>query len=252
MIHLKTPREIERIRASCQIVIECLRIARDMVKPGLRTGELDKAIEKHIRLRGAKPAFKGYRGYPASTCISVDSVVVHGIPSEKMILQEGQIVGVDVGVYKDGYYGDAAITLAVGTIDTRKQKLMDVTRESLYKGIEQALQGNRLYDISAAVQRHVESNGFSVVRALVGHGIGQALHEEPQLPNYGSPGTGPRLKKGMTLCIEPMVNAGTYEVYTEDDQWTVRTEDHQPSAHYEHTIAITDGQPEILTQSELY
>lgn len=252
MIHLKTPKEIERIRICCQIVVECLRIAKDMVKPGLKTSELDRTIEKHIRSRGAKPAFKGYRGFPASACISVDSVVVHGIPKDNLILEEGQIVGIDIGVYKDKYYGDSAMTLPVGQIDKEKQRLMTVTLESLYRGIEKAVAGNRLHDISAAVQQHVESSGYSVVRDLVGHGIGQSLHEEPQLPNFGTPGTGVRLKKGMTLCIEPMVNAGTYKVFTEGDQWTVRTEDRKPSAHFEHSIAVCEGEADILTKSELF
>ena len=252
MIHLKTPKEIDRIRTCCQIVVECLRIAKEMVKPGVKTSDIDKAIEKHIKSKGAKPAFKGYRGFPASACISIDSVVVHGIPKDDLTLEKGQIVGIDIGVFKDKYYGDSAMTLPVGEIDEEKQRLMKVTLESLYQGISKASAGNRLHDISWAVQNHVESQGYSVVRDLVGHGIGQSLHEEPQVPNFGEPGTGVRLKKGMTLCIEPMVNAGTYRVRTEDDQWTVRTEDRKPSAHFEHTIAIGDGQPEILTQSELF
>lgn len=223
-----------------------------MVRPGVKTSDLDRAIEKHIRSRGAKPAFKGYRGFPASACISIDSVVVHGIPKDSLILEEGQIVGIDIGVYKDKYYGDSAMTLPVGRIDEEKQRLMKVTLESLYKGIEKAVAGNRLHDISAAVQGHVEYNGYSVVRDLVGHGIGQSLHEDPQIPNFGTPGTGARLKKGMTLCIEPMVNAGTFKVFTEGDQWTVRTEDRKPSAHFEHSIAVSDGEAEILTRSELF
>ncbi len=252
MIHLKTPKEIERIRISCQIVVECLRISKEMVRPGVKTSDLDKAIEKHIKSRGAKPAFKGYRGFPASACISIDSVVVHGIPKDTLMLEEGQIVGIDIGVFKDKYYGDSAMTLPVGEVDEEKKRLMKVTLESLYKGIHEAVDGNRLHDISWAVQKHVEGNGYSVVRDLVGHGIGESLHEEPQVPNFGTPGTGVRLKKGMTICIEPMVNAGTCKVRTEDDHWTVRTEDRKPSAHFEHTIAIGDGQAEILTQSELF
>ncbi len=223
-----------------------------MVRPGLKTSDLDRAIEKYIKSRGAKPAFKGYRGFPACACISIDSVVVHGIPKDNLVLEEGQIVGIDIGVYKDKYYGDSAMTLPVGQINEEKQRLMKVTLESLYKGIEKAVSGNRLHDISAAVQRHVESAGYSVVRDLVGHGIGQSLHEDPQIPNFGTPGTGVRLKKGMTLCIEPMVNAGTFKVFTEGDQWTVRTEDRKPSAHFEHSIAVNDGEAEILTQSELF
>ena len=252
MIHLKSPVEIEKIRESCRIVVECLKLAKEMVKPGLKIVDLDLSIENLIKSRGAKPAFKGYRGFPASACLSVDDVVVHGIPKKGDVLKEGQIIGVDVGVYKSGFYGDSAITLAVGEIASETQNLLDATREALYKGIEQAKVSNRIHDISAAVQKHIESRGYSVVRELVGHGIGRNLHEDPQVPNFGEKGTGARLKQGMVFCIEPMVNMGTYEVYTKADNWTVCTKDGKPSAHFEHTIAVTENGADILTQSDLF
>ena len=252
MIHLKSAHEIEKIRESCRIVVECLRLAKEMVRPGLRIVDLDLSIENLIKSHGAKPAFKGYRGFPGSACLSVDDVVVHGIPKKDDVLKEGQIIGVDVGVYKNGFYGDSAITLPVGAVAKETEKLLKVTCESLYKGIGQAEVGNRVHDISAAVQKHVESNGYSVVRELVGHGIGRNLHEDPQVPNFGIKGTGARLKAGMVFCIEPMVNMGTYEVYTKADNWTVCTSDGKPSAHFEHTIAVTDNGAEILTMSDLF
>ncbi len=253
MVTIKNRKEIEAIRECCRIVVECLQLAKDMIQPGLKTSELDRAIEKHIKARGGKPAFKGYRGFPASACVSIDDVVVHGIPKDDMVLQDGQIVGIDVGVYKHGFYGDSAITLPVGRVNEQKKKLIDVTRESLYAGIRKAVAGNRLHDVSAAVQQHVESNGYSIVRDLVGHGIGRALHEEPQIPNYGTPGTGMRLKEGMVFCIEPMVNTGSYQVYTDaKDAWSVHTADGLPSAHFEHTIAVTATEPDILTKSDLF
>ena len=252
MIHLKSPFEIEKIRESSQIVVECLRLAKEIVKPGLKLVDLDLSIENLIKSRGAKPAFKGYRGFPASACLSVDDVVVHGIPKKGEVLKEGQIIGVDVGVYKNGFYGDSAITLPVGNIAKETEKLLKVTRESLYRGIEQAKAGNRVHDVSAAVQKHVEGHGYSIVRELVGHGIGRNLHEDPQVPNFGEKGTGARLKAGMVFCIEPMVNMGTFEVYTKADNWTVCTADGKPSAHFEHTVAITENGAEILTASDLF
>jgi methionyl aminopeptidase len=194
------------------------------------------------------PAFKGYRGYPASICTSLNNEVIHGIPS-KRVLKEGDIISIDLGVYKDGFYGDGAVTLPVGKIDPGWEKLLKVTEEALYIGIGNARAGNRVSDISHAIQKHVESNGFSVVRAFVGHGIGRELHEEPQIPNFGSPGRGPRLKEGMTLAIEPMVNAGGYEVFVLDDGWTAVTLDNKPSAHFEHTVLISINGPRILTKS---
>jgi methionyl aminopeptidase len=252
MIHLKSSAEIEKIRESCRIVVESLRLAKELVKPGLKVEDLNLSIENFIRSRGGKPAFKGYRGFPASACLSIDDVVVHGIPKEGDILEEGQIIGVDVGVYKNGFYGDSAITLPVGRISEEKRKLLEVTRASLYEGLKAAVVGNRIHDISAAVQRYVERNGFSAVRDLVGHGIGRSLHEEPSVPNFGKEGTGGRIKAGMVFCVEPMINMGVYDVYTEPDQWTVRTADGKPSAHFEHTIAITDHEPDILTKSDLF
>lgn len=251
-IPLKTPREIELIRESSKIVVEVLALLGSRIKPGVHTRELDEIAERYIRSRSASPAFKGYGHdkknlFPASLCVSIDDVVVHGIP-DGQTLEEGQIVSIDVGVRKSGYYGDGAKTFAVGRISAEKARLLRVTEESLYKGLEQAVAGNHLHDISFAVQKYVESNGFSVVRDLVGHGVGKSLHEEPAIPNYGDPGTGVKLKEGMVLAIEPMVNAGTYKVEHDSDGWTVRTADRKPSAHFEHTVAIRKGEPEILTR----
>lgn len=248
MIIIKSSEEIKKIRKSCQIVAETLELLKDFIKEGLTTKEIEMFIENIIIKRGAIPAFKGYRGYPASVCISINEQVVHGIPSEKKILKEGDIVSVDVGVILDGFYGDGAYTYPVGKISSEAERLINVTKEALYKGIERAKFGNRVGDISYAIQQHVEKNGFSVVRAFVGHGIGMSLHEDPQIPNFGSEGTGPKLKRGMTLAIEPMVNAGTHEVKVLDDGWTAVTKDGSLSAHFEHTIAITDDKPEILTK----
>ncbi len=252
MIHLRSAQEIEKIRESCRIVADCLRHASELIKPGITTSELDQEIESFIRNRGGQAAFKGYRGYPASACLSVDAVVVHGIPSASIVLEEGMTIGVDVGVVKNGYYGDSAVTLPVGEISAEKQHLLKVTREALYEGIQQARVGNRIHDISASVQSHVEKHGFAVVRDLVGHGIGRELHEEPQVPNFGKPGTGARLKPGMVFCIEPMVNMGTFEVVTKEDHWTIVTADGKPSAHFEHTVQVTENGPEILTVTDLF
>ncbi|MEK7251038.1 MAG: type I methionyl aminopeptidase [Bacteroidota bacterium] len=251
-VPIKSPREIELIRESCKIVVEVLALLGSRIKPGMFTKELDEIAERFIRSRGGSPAFKGYghdkkNPFPASLCISVDDEVVHGIPNGRK-LEEGQIVSIDVGVRKDGYYGDGARTFAVGRISEEKQRLMRVTEESLYKGLEKAVAGNHLHDISFAVQKYVEANGFSVVRDLVGHGVGKSLHEEPAIPNYGDPGTGVKLKEGMVLAIEPMVNAGTYKVNHDNDGWTVRTADKKPSAHFEHTVVVRKGEPEILTR----
>jgi methionyl aminopeptidase len=251
MVRIKTRREIELIRESCRIVADVLRIVATKIKPGVTTLELDRLAEEYIRSLGAIPAFKGYGSnksnlFPATICASVDEVVVHGIPSKRK-LQEGDMLSVDVGVKKDGYFGDGAATFAVGRISEEKQRLMDATRESLAKGIEAAVVGNKLHDISYAVQQYVEERGYSVVRDLVGHGVGLELHEEPAVPNFGKPGTGMKLQEGMTLAIEPMVNAGAWQVRFAADGWTVLTQDGRPSAHFEHTIAIVDGKPEILT-----
>jgi methionyl aminopeptidase len=252
MIYLKTKREIELIRDSSRLVAEVLRLIGANVKPGVTTLALDKLAEEYIRAFDALPAFKGYGSqkdnlFPATLCTSVDAEVVHGIPSMR-VLRDGEIVSIDVGVKKNGYFGDGAWSFPVGEITTEKQRLLKVTEESLYKGIEKAVEGNRVQDISYAVQLCVESNGFSVVRELVGHGVGKELHEGPNVPNFGKPGTGHELKSGMTLAIEPMVNFGGYQVTMESDGWTVITRDGSPSAHFEHTIAIIDGNPEILTQ----
>jgi methionyl aminopeptidase len=247
MIILKSEREINYLRDAGRIVAETHVEVKKAVKPGVSTLDLDRIAEEYIKSRGAIPAFKGYHGFTGNICSSVNEEVVHGIPGLRK-LKTGDNVSIDIGAVINGYNGDAAITVPVGEVDAEVQRLLDVTEESLYNGIEQAVIGNRLSDISHAVQSHVESHGFGVVRDYVGHGIGRSMHEDPQVPNYGSPGRGPRLKSGMTLAIEPMVNLGTYEVKTLDDGWTVVTLDGKPSAHFEHSIAITDGKPEILTK----
>lgn len=247
MIILKSEREINYLRDAGRIVAETHQEVKKAIKPGVTTLDLDKIAEEYIKSRGAIPAFKGYHGFTGNICASVNEEVVHGIPGLKK-LKSGDNVSIDIGAVINGYNGDAAITVPVGEIDAEVQKLLDVTEEALYKGIEQAIVGNRLSDISHAVQIHAEEHGFGVVRDYVGHGIGRNMHEDPQVPNFGSPGRGPRLKSGMTLAIEPMVNLGTYEVETLDDGWTVVTLDGKRSAHFEHSIAITDGKPEILTK----
>ncbi len=247
MIVLKSPREIELIRAGGGILAEAIEMLRDLVKPGVSTKEIDLEVEELIRKRGARPAFKGYRGFPATVCVSINEEVVHGIPAAHRRLQEGDIVGLDLGCIVEGYYADAAVTLSVGEIASDVQRLLNVTRESLGQGIAQARPGNRLGDISSTIQRHVEGHGFAVVRAFVGHGIGRALHEDPQIPNFGEAGRGPVLKVGMCLAIEPMVTMGTWDVRILDDGWTAVTADGSLSAHFEHTIAITETGPEILT-----
>lgn len=248
MIILKTPAEVEIMARASRLVAETLQHLKAHVKPGVTTDELDRLAEQFIRSRGGTPAFKGYRSYPKTLCISVNDQVVHGIPS-KRVLKEGDIVGLDLGAIVDGFYGDAAMTLPVGTIDPRAAELLKVTEAALFAGIEQAVVGNRLSDISHAVQARAESAGFSVVTDFVGHGIGRELHEEPQVPNYGKPGQGPRLQAGMVLAIEPMVNMGRSDVKVLDDQWTAVTKDGSLSAHFEHTIAIQpSGPPRILSK----
>jgi methionyl aminopeptidase len=246
MIFLRNEQEIQKIARSSRIVAEALYLAKGMLKAGVMTLDIDQEIEKFIKSKGARPAFRGFNGYPANSCISIDDVVVHGIPGV-MKLENGNIVGIDIGVEFDGYYGDAARTYPISEISPEKKRLLEVTEKALYAGIEQARPNHRLYDISHAVQTVVEAAGFSVVRELVGHGIGRQMHEEPQIPNYGHAHQGPRLKSGMVFAIEPMVNMGTYEVVTDRDHWTVRTKDRKPSAHFEHTIVITDGDPVILS-----
>lgn len=247
MIILKSPEEIEKIARACLIVAKALDRLKDMIVPGVTTIALEEFADRYIRSHDAVPAFKGYRGYPASICTSVNNEVIHGIPSDR-VLAEGDIVGIDIGVYKEGFYGDAAYTFGVGTITPGAEALLRVTEESLYRGIASAMKTNRVSDVSHAIQTHIEANGFSVVRAFVGHGIGRELHEDPQVPNFGPPGRGPRLCPGMTIAIEPMVNAGGHEVVVLDDGWTAVTLDGKLSAHFEHTIVVTEGQPRILTQ----
>jgi methionyl aminopeptidase len=249
MINLKTNREIEIIRANGRIVAKTLELLKEKIKPGVKTRELDRLAEDFIRKQNAYPAFKGYRGFPASICVSIDDEVVHGIPGERLI-EEGQVVSVDIGVFKDNYYADGAFTFAVGQISDQAQRLLQVTQETLRRGLESAKEGRFLSDVSYAIQSFVEKNGFSVVRDLVGHGIGTNMHEEPQIPNFGPPGQGPILKKGMTLAIEPMVNAGSFEVQTKKDNWTIVTKDGSLSAHFEHTVAVTENGAMILTVSE--
>lgn len=249
MIILKTPEEIKVMERASRLVAETLQALIPEVRPGVSTDELDRLAEQFIRDRGGVPAFKGYRSYPKTLCVSVNDEVVHGIPS-KRTLKEGDIVGMDLGAIIEGFYGDSAVTVAVGRVDPKVAELLRVTQESLYKGIEKAVIGNRLSDISHAVQRHAESAGFSVVTDFVGHGIGRQLHEEPQVPNYGRPGQGPRLQSGMVLAIEPMINMGSPAVKILDDRWTAVTKDGSLSAHFEHTIAIDASGPRILTARE--
>ncbi|HAJ26991.1 MAG TPA: type I methionyl aminopeptidase [Syntrophus sp. (in: bacteria)] len=249
MVILKQPSEIEKIRESNGIVAEILAELKERVQEGVTTLELDRISEELVLKKGAKPAFKGYRGYPFSLCASINEQVIHGLPSQR-VLTEGDIVGLDFGVYYHGFYGDAALTVPVGRISEEASMLLKATEESLDRAIQEATVGNRLGDISAAVQKHVEAEGFSVVRDFVGHGIGRNLHEDPQIPNYGSKGRGVALKAGMVLAIEPMVNAGTYKVRMLTDGWTAVTADGRLSAHFEHTIAITDHGPEILSRMQ--
>ena len=249
MITIKNERELQSMRQACKITAAARALAGEMVRPGVTTKEIDKAVHDFIVAQGAKPSFLGYNGYPASACISVNSTVIHGIPGG-YVLKEGDIVSVDVGAYYEGFHGDCAATFACGAISTEAQKLIDVTRQSFFEGIQKAKKGNRVQDISHAIQTYVESNGFAIVRSFVGHGVGRQLHEEPEVPNFGNPGRGPRLLPGMTLAIEPMVNAGVADVRILKDGWTVVTTDGKLSAHYENTVLITDGEPEILTVTE--
>ena len=245
-IILRSRKEIERLRASNRVVMSVMAQLKEAIRPGVTTLELDALAERVIREQGAIPAFKGYRGYRHTICASINEEVVHGVPSGKK-LEEGDIVSVDVGAKLYGYYGDHAVTFPVGDVDPGAKKLLKCCEESLFKGIEQAKPGNRLFDISHAVQMHAENAGFSVVRAYVGHGVGTNLHEEPQVPNFGEPGTGPELKAGMVLAIEPMLNMGVHDVKVLSDEWTVVTADEKLSAHFEHSVAITEDGPDILS-----
>ena len=249
MIPVKNERELVNMRKACQITAAARALAGEMVRPGISTKQIDKAVHDFIVSQGAKPSCLHYCGYPASTCISVNSAVVHGIPGG-YILKDGDIVSVDMCAYWGGFHGDCAATFACGTISADAQKLIDVTKQAFFEGIRFAKFGYRVSDISHAVQTYVESNGFSVVRAYVGHGVGAQMHEEPEVPNYGNPGRGPRLLPGMTIAVEPMVNQGVYGVRVLSDGWTAVTADGKLSAHYENTVLITDGEPEILTVPE--
>lgn len=249
MITIKSPKEIEFMRASGRLAAKARSIGRELVKPGVTTHEIDKAILKFITDAGAKPSFLGYGGFPNSACVSVNSEVIHGIPGNRAV-NDGDIVSIDVGAFLDGYHGDCSGTFGAGLISGDAKRLIEVTRQSFFEGIKFARQGYRVSDISHAIQAYVESFGFSLVRAYVGHGIGRNLHEAPEVPNFGEPGHGPRLVKGMTLAIEPMVNIGGCDIRVLDDGWTVVTRDGSLSAHYENTVLITDGEPEILTFAE--
>ncbi|NIO49142.1 MAG: type I methionyl aminopeptidase [Candidatus Aminicenantes bacterium] len=241
--------EISSIKKSNQIVTKILSELRRMIAPGVQTKELDEYAEVRVKEMNAVPAFKGYRGYPASLCTSINEEIVHGIPSSRR-LREGDIISIDFGVLYEGYYGDAAVTYPVGNITPRAKKLIETAEETFFKGVEQMRPGKRISDISFAIQSHVESQGFSVIRAFVGHGIGLSLHEEPQVPNFGLPGRGPKIKSGMVLAIEPMIAMGDWDVEILDDNWTAITRDRSLSAHYEHTVAITEKGPEILSLSD--
>jgi len=247
MVILKSPQEIDKMKRSGRIIAEICQLLSQEVRPGITTKSLDIYASNAIKDTGAKPAFLGFKGYPATICTSVNEQVVHGIPGQ-YTLKSGDIIGIDVGIVYDGYCSDMAITVPVGTVSGETKRLIDVTREALYIGINQMVEGNRLYDISSAIQEHVEKNGFSVVRDLTGHGVGQDMHEDPQVPNFGRRGTGMQLKRGAVFALEPMVNQGDYGVVTLPDNWTVVTTDGSLSAHFEHTIAITGNGPEILTE----
>ncbi len=249
MIAIKNGHELACMRQACKITAAARALAGEMVRPGVSTKEIDKAVHDYIVSQGAKPSFLNYHGYPGSACISVNHTVIHGIPGG-YTLREGDIVSVDVGAFYKGFHGDCAATFPCGTISAEAQRLIDVTKASFFEGITQARKGHRVSDISHAIQTYVESNGFSVVRTFVGHGVGAQLHEEPEVPNFGAPGRGPRLLPGMTLAIEPMVNVGTPDVKILKDGWTTVTADGKLSAHYENTVLITDGEPEILTVAE--
>ena len=246
MIILKSEKEIQAIRKSCLIVAKVLAELEQMIEPGISTKDLDAFAEKKAKEMGAVPAFKGYRGYPASLCTSINEEIIHGIPSSR-ILKEGDIIGLDFGVVYEGYYGDAAVTYPVGEITPEAKALIDTAKQSFYRGFEQVREGRRISDISHAIQKCVEAHGFSVIRSFVGHGIGLSLHEEPQIPNFGSPGSGPKIKKGMVLAIEPMIAAGDWKVEIREDNWTAVTKDGSLSSHYEHTVALTQEGAEILS-----
>jgi methionyl aminopeptidase len=250
MIHYKTKEEVELIRQSCLLVSETLAVVAGLLKAGVNTVAIDKLAEQFILDNKAVPSFKNYRGYPFTSCISVNDAIVHGFPTDKE-LKEGDIVSVDIGVFKNGFHGDSAYTFAIGNITDEQKNLLSITKESLYKGIEKAIAGNRVGDISFAVQDHTEKlHGYGVVRELVGHGLGKNLHEDPQVPNYGKRGSGIKLQEGLVIAIEPMINLGGKQVWYDDDGWTVRTKDGKPSAHYEHSICVRKGKADVLSSFE--
>ena len=247
MINYKTPEEVELMRQSCLLVGDAIAEVAKLIKPGVTTLQLDTVAEQFIRSKGAIPSFKNYKGYPYASCISVNDAVVHGFPTNN-VLKEGDIISVDIGVYKNGYHGDSAYTFAVGNVSEEVKQLMKVTKESLYKGIEKAVAGNRVGDIAHAVQEHTERrHGYGVVRELVGHGVGKDLHEDPQVPNYGKRGSGAKLKEGVVIAIEPMINMGKKNVINDEDGWTIRTQDGKPSAHYEHNVCVKKDKADILS-----
>ena len=248
MIKLKNKEQLAIMKEACVITGETLYAAGEKIREGISTKELDTFIRDFIERHGARPTFLGYGGFPGSACISVNEQVIHGIPSDKVILKDGDIVKIDVGAYYKGFTGDSACTFPVGNVSEEAKKLIEVTRESFYRGIVNAVPGKRIGDIGFGIEQHVTENGFSVVRSYVGHGVGHELHEDPEVPNYGNPGRGVRLCAGMTIAVEPMVNVGTHKVRVLDDKWTVVTEDGKLSAHYEHTVAITDDGPMLLTK----
>lgn len=250
MIQIKTEEEIELLRQSNLLVSATLAAIAPMMKPGIKTMEIDQLAEEFIRDHGGVPGFKGYQGYPKTLCVSVNDQVVHGIPSGRT-LREGDLVSVDCGVYMNGFHGDSAFSFAIGEVRSEVMKLLKTTREALYLGIAQAISGKRIGDIGYAVQHHAEMNGFSVVREMVGHGVGRQLHEAPEVPNYGRPGTGAGLENGMTLAIEPMINLGKRHIYQDNDGWTIRTVDHKPSAHFEHSVVVRENKAEILSDFEV-
>lgn len=250
MMVLKTRAELEVMDRANALVLDTLRVVAEAARPGVSTGDLDALAEEHIRAAGAVPAFKGYRAYPATLCTSVNDVIVHGIPSRRCVLADGDILSLDCGVVLDGFFGDAARTVPIGTVDAEAERLMRVTRESLERAIAVMRPGARLSDIGAAVQGHAEADGFSVVREFVGHGIGRSLHEDPQVYNFGSPGRGPELRPGLVLAVEPMINQGRAGVFIDDDGWTARTEDGKLSAHFEYSVAVTEDGPRVLGLSE--
>ncbi len=248
MIVRKSPAEVDKMAAAGKVLVRTLELVESKIRPGVTTGELDAAAERYIRSQGGVPAFKGYRGFPGSICASPNSMVVHGIPG-RYRLDDGDVISIDVGVTLDGFVADSAYTFAVGDVEPETQRLLDTCQAALAAGIEQARAGNHVGHISAAVQAATEAAGFSVVRSLVGHGVGRSMHEEPQIPNFGEPGRGPRLSPGMTLAIEPMINAGGADIYVHEDEWSISTEDGSLSAHFEHTVAVTEDEPRILTQA---